>query len=249
MIKFFRRIRKKLLVEGKIGNYFKYAIGEIILVVIGILIALQINNWNEKRKNYARLITNIKTIAKDISSDTVIQNRTIKDLHKQVVAGEQLIAIMESEDHLVIDSLEFILNFNTFTTVHTFPKQTNTWSLLNSSGILSEFPDVTLLNMLEDYYDYYNNLIENLSTSANPSRLEFRKIKYEIFTDIDHKKFFPTNTPIPPSKNAYQAIFNDERTLPLSRFISGGAIYFEPRFKSAFVKAENILIYINEHYN
>jgi hypothetical protein len=51
MIKFFRKIRQNLLMENKTGKYFKYAIGEIILVVIGILIALQINNWNENRKN------------------------------------------------------------------------------------------------------------------------------------------------------------------------------------------------------
>jgi hypothetical protein len=50
MIKFFRHIRKNLLMENKTGKYFKYAIGEIILVVIGILIALQINNWNENSK-------------------------------------------------------------------------------------------------------------------------------------------------------------------------------------------------------
>ena len=50
MIKFFRRIRQQLLSENKTGKYMKYAIGEIILVVIGILIALQINNWNENRK-------------------------------------------------------------------------------------------------------------------------------------------------------------------------------------------------------
>ena len=50
MIKFFRNIRQNLLMENKTGKYFKYAIGEIILVVIGILIALQINNWNENRK-------------------------------------------------------------------------------------------------------------------------------------------------------------------------------------------------------
>jgi len=49
MIKFFRKIRQNLLSEGKTGKYFKYAIGEIILVVIGILIALQINNWNQQR--------------------------------------------------------------------------------------------------------------------------------------------------------------------------------------------------------
>lgn len=52
MIKFFRNIRQNLLNEGKTSKYFKYAIGEIILVVIGILIALQINNWNEGRKDH-----------------------------------------------------------------------------------------------------------------------------------------------------------------------------------------------------
>jgi hypothetical protein len=51
MIKFFRRIRQNLLSEGKTGKYLKYAIGEIVLVVIGILIALQINDWNENRKD------------------------------------------------------------------------------------------------------------------------------------------------------------------------------------------------------
>ncbi len=50
MIKFFRKIRQNLLMENKTGKYFKYAIGEILLVVIGILIALQINNWNENSK-------------------------------------------------------------------------------------------------------------------------------------------------------------------------------------------------------
>lgn len=51
MIKFFRRIRQRLLSENKISKYLIYAIGEIVLVVIGILIALQINNWNEERKS------------------------------------------------------------------------------------------------------------------------------------------------------------------------------------------------------
>ena len=50
MIKFFRKIRQNLLSEGKTGKYLKYAIGEIVLVVVGILIALQINNANERNK-------------------------------------------------------------------------------------------------------------------------------------------------------------------------------------------------------
>ena len=50
MIKFFRKIRQNLIMENKTGKYIKYAIGEIVLVVIGILIALQINNWNNNQK-------------------------------------------------------------------------------------------------------------------------------------------------------------------------------------------------------
>ncbi len=49
MIKFFRKIRQKLLTENKTGKYFKYAIGEITLVMVGILLALQVNNWNDQK--------------------------------------------------------------------------------------------------------------------------------------------------------------------------------------------------------
>ena len=51
MIKFFRKIRYDLMNQNKTTKYFKYAIGEIVLVVIGILIALQVNNWNVNRLN------------------------------------------------------------------------------------------------------------------------------------------------------------------------------------------------------
>tara|TARA_R110000744_G_C19329112_1_gene558379 strand:+ start:115 stop:930 length:816 start_codon:yes stop_codon:yes gene_type:complete len=68
MIKFFRKIRQNLLMENKTGKYFKYAIGEIVLVVIGILIALQINNWNNEQNR--------------IKSETIILKQLISDLTK-----------------------------------------------------------------------------------------------------------------------------------------------------------------------
>ena len=60
MIKFFRKIRQKLLSENKFSKYLLYALGEIVLVVIGILIALQINNWNQKRidENQKKVLLN-----------------------------------------------------------------------------------------------------------------------------------------------------------------------------------------------
>ena len=50
MIIFFRKIRQRLLTENKFSKYLLYAIGEIALVMIGILLALQVNNWNEDQK-------------------------------------------------------------------------------------------------------------------------------------------------------------------------------------------------------
>lgn len=67
MIQFFRRIRQQLLTKNKFSKYLLYAIGEIILVVIGILIALQINNWNENRKLRGIEIETLKELRSDLS--------------------------------------------------------------------------------------------------------------------------------------------------------------------------------------
>ncbi len=69
MIKFFRKIRQNLLAQNKLGKYLLYALGEIILVVIGILIALQINNWNEHRKSVAKERSQLQEIAENLQED------------------------------------------------------------------------------------------------------------------------------------------------------------------------------------
>lgn len=78
MINFYRKIRQTLLVEGKTMKYFKYAIGEIILVVVGILIAVQINDWNENRKLKATLNNTLRDIAYDLEIDTTYANYIIQ---------------------------------------------------------------------------------------------------------------------------------------------------------------------------
>ena len=91
-MKFFRRIRQNLLSEGKTGKYLKYAIGEILLVVIGILIALQINNWNEGRK---RINTEYK----------LLQN-----MKKAIEHDIEKTKFFTEGNERVIQSCQFILN-------------------------------------------------------------------------------------------------------------------------------------------
>jgi len=74
MIKFFRNIRQNLLNEGKTAKYLKYAIGEIVLVVIGILIALSINNWNETKKEKVKE----KKILVELESNLAINSKIIQ---------------------------------------------------------------------------------------------------------------------------------------------------------------------------
>lgn len=107
MIQFFRKIRRKLLTEGKFTKYLIYALGEIVLVVIGILIALQINNWNETKKMRIREISQLKSIQEDMMLDTtdVIFNLTY---HKLFLKSEQeLLNYMLSSDRVPKETIQF----------------------------------------------------------------------------------------------------------------------------------------------
>lgn len=78
MIKFFRRIRKRLLTENKFSKYLLYAIGEIVLVVIGILIALSINNWNESQKSRAVELELLTSLLQEFETNLDILANTIE---------------------------------------------------------------------------------------------------------------------------------------------------------------------------
>jgi hypothetical protein len=106
MIKLFRKIRQRLLTEnlpgrqaGRLGKYLIYAIGEIILVVIGILIALQINNWNEENKLNDKEIG----IAKELYIEL---NENIKSVEKQL-------QLWETRDENIIKVADIIALNNT----------------------------------------------------------------------------------------------------------------------------------------
>jgi hypothetical protein len=78
MVSIFRKIRINLIKSNKVSRYLLYAIGEIALVMIGILLALYVNNWNEERKLKVRINNNLKTIAYDLEADTLSANNIIE---------------------------------------------------------------------------------------------------------------------------------------------------------------------------
>jgi hypothetical protein len=110
MIKFFRKIRQNLLMENKTGKYFKYAIGEIVLVVIGILIALSINNWNEVRKNNTKE-QQILTQLKDEYTTNLLQlEQKITNRKKIIEAANNILQYIDESLNINSDSLNSQLN-------------------------------------------------------------------------------------------------------------------------------------------
>jgi hypothetical protein len=86
MIKFFRNIRRDFMESKKTGMYLKYAIGEIVLVVIGILIALSISNWNEQRKFNRLKTVYIERLMADLKQDTTNITILVDDIsHRQEI--------------------------------------------------------------------------------------------------------------------------------------------------------------------
>lgn len=96
MIKFFRKIRQKLLSEGKTEKYLKYSIGEIVLVVIGILIALQINNWNENRKERSSIKEYLTEVRENMVIDSLAMPKVIKRMQDEIIIQKEVIGALEN---------------------------------------------------------------------------------------------------------------------------------------------------------
>lgn len=158
MIKFFRKIRQNLLSEGKTGKYLKYAFGEIVLVVIGILIALQINNWNESRKNSNKEIAILSNIHKEFKLNKKQLDSVVKQ-HQHVYSNcakiMSLFPITAKPTSSTLDSLSYQL-FWSYGGVTFNPSQTS----INALSSTSTF-DIIKNDTLKDLLISWNDLIED----------------------------------------------------------------------------------------
>lgn len=151
MIKFFRKIRQQLLSNNKFNKYLLYAIGEIILVVIGILIALQINNWNEERKENAKLKIVLTAVYKDLVADSLAIHKDLKMVNLRVENN----AKFQKRIYSTSANLDSIIRFMKYE----FPiswyqgvtYNTNSFNNLKSTGSYDILPEL-LKKELSDYY-------------------------------------------------------------------------------------------------
>jgi hypothetical protein len=158
MIKFFRKIRQSLIMQNKTskpalpaGRYFKYAIGEIILVVIGILIALSINNWNEHRLEQIQEREILKSLQYDlrediteIDSQLVLKNLWIKNY-------TNCLQILTNKKEAT--KSEFINDFKSILQVGGVTLNTTTFNNLQTTGQIRLVRNSNLSDKIVSYYN------------------------------------------------------------------------------------------------
>lgn len=161
MIKFFRKTRQNLLSKGKTTKYFKYAIGEIILVVIGILIALQINNWNEERKEKESLKTIYNLVISDLESDLKTIPEILKyNSNKALLLKHIIKGNLSRHDYNTNDRY-----YNLIGGSEDFSLKTKGYEQLrNFNG--SDFSSNEVQIKINDFYEKYNTRLDGLNELA-----------------------------------------------------------------------------------
>ena len=216
MIKFFRKIRQRLLSENKFSKYLIYAIGEVILVVIGILIAIQLNDFNEDRKESKKELSFLQKLKDDINLD--IQDLTLRDSILAVYQSSQekglelLLKAKSVKDILTLDSLiqyrwqSFAVSRKTYD------------EMLNTSGIYI-ITNRDLLNALSDHYALIETYQQNFREINEDSREYYKASNLDPF-DFIKRHYREQSFDVTRIDTTWISNHNSPTYLALSRFYS-----------------------------
>jgi hypothetical protein len=173
-LKIFRSTRQDQVKEKKFGSYLLYAIGEIILVMIGILLAMQVNNWNENRKKNDQLNSILSTVAIDLKTDTIRANLVV-----------QFYDTIKKKTDLIIQRKLNRKNYQTCPECRSiasiyqpFIVQKKGYELLENFSDNNEMKNDTLVNTITRFYNSFGLLIDDSNVF----------IKEEVFKNIERFK-------------------------------------------------------------
>ena len=174
--------------QNKTGKYLKYAIGEIVLVVIGILIALQINNWNEQRLQLSNLKIVYQQVRIDLIKDTLNLNRIIdlyeeKDIRFEKVLQNQFPKInIDSptiEEYSIVDGY-----FCDIANYSPYQLQDKGYELLKENKQINSIKHDTLSSRIMEFYTYYVPILivdlKNIDEKVNENVAYFEQFSWFI---------------------------------------------------------------------
>ena len=238
MIKFFRHIRKSLLMENKTGKYFKYAIGEIVLVVIGILIALSINNWNEGRKRISLEISVLNDIKSDLQENIINLEKGIQMIEIGRLDNIEVIKMYEQKTPYHDSLIPFFSDFiNFWDPDFTYAGFEN----LKSQGvnlISNEYLRKDIIKLIEVEMDILDN--------SDMSRLD--QIIITMILPISKKYFYrdltSKNDYLPFIPSNYGVMIQDPEFYNVITEVANRQLRSKVRYERFNVKAKNVIALI-----
>lgn len=191
MIKFFRKIRYNLMEQNKTSKYLKYAIGEIVLVVIGILIALQINNWNENRNAKSKE----KLLLKELNTEfkiNKIQFDSARYYHNRALNSAEYIISKFPIDLKTIEFDSLALHSHYMRWYYTFNPSEGITNALSSSSSYDLISNNDLRKTLISWNDILKDYQEEeiLAVSNYKNHLKPYEKKHMVFGWNNYKDSF-----------------------------------------------------------
>ncbi len=158
MISFFRKIRQRLLSQNQVTRYLVYAIGEIILVVVGILIALQVNNWNETQREKTREKQIVLSLHNEFEENLSSLKIDIARIQGMIGAQELLLSLIGSKNLQTDDVLDSLIS-TSFINM-TWNPSSYVLNDLKNSGQISKLSNPKLQSLLFGWERHYEDVNE-----------------------------------------------------------------------------------------
>ena len=249
MIKLFRKIRYDLMENNKTGKYFKYAIGEIVLVVIGILIALQINNWNENRIASKEEIHILKAIKIGLEADLSDLKWNEKSIQSSIESANKVIYSLEN-NLPYSDSIPDYIGHMMFPVM--FVHSTSAFETLKSRGINLIKNDILRDEIINVYDSQYSFFLKNESQivldEAERALRELFSTRFEesYVYDFNEPNYKPRLTPLD-----YETLKTDQEfKYFLKTFKNRLNLLLQFHYRSRLLKqAEGLILSIDTELN
>ena len=197
MLPFFRKIRYRLAEDNQFFRYSRYAIGEILLVVIGILIALQINTWNQNRENRTQEKQVLVQLLNEYENNLIQLNQKMS-IRNETVSSSFKLLNYKNDETLNVAADSFNLHIGRILLRPTFDPELGVTSELTSSGKLYLITNPSLRNNITSFPSFLGELreeemvifdqIEERLTPFIMEHYQFGKIIGEMFNDDFIKK-------------------------------------------------------------
>jgi len=191
MLRFLRRIRQNLVGERKFRTYFFYVAGEIMIVMVGILLALKVNDWNENRINIRQEQQYLERLASELRMDSIKFSQEIAKYKRNNLVITNFTTLLNEQSHgdstLIFAAREYC-EFGWYTPY--FPSSTSTFQDLSSTGKLNVIQNRELRGLLVGLYASYDEIEDNFIINqewVNPIDAKFTAesdiLKYEPVTE------------------------------------------------------------------